>query len=572
MSVMRQDVQRRRLRFLTALLVLFAAALCLRLVQWQIVDHQKLRGMAAEIHSKRTEIPARRGQVLDRNGKVLATTVREDTVVGDPQGFKGLKPSRKDAIVKAVSPLLQMPADVISQTLAAGQGHYAKLKSSVPVTVTNALSQQDVYPAIAVIPEVRRVWPNKALLSQTLGFVNSRGEGIGIESRYNPALAGTPGEKLYDESYGAGLAKIPTVRQAQDGSDVVLTIDLNIQYIAERALENAMAAEKAITGCVVVSNPRTGEILAMAGRPTFDPNDYDGVSEALWSNPVISDSWEPGSIFKILTMAAALDSGKVKPTQTFSDPGKIKYERAIITNRDEKANGTITMAQILQTSSNVGTVKAVDMLSTTAFYTYMTTAFGLGAKTDIDLPFENEGNFRIPGHPDWTKTDLAIQSFGQSLATTPIQMVQAVGAVANEGRVMRPYVVQEVKGHPDAVQGPTTVRRAIKPETAKLLTDMLVSVVDVAVKQAQVPGYRLAGKTGTGLIPPPYGTYDPNQTIASFIGYGPADDPQFLILVKIDRPQVHQTGAEVAAPVFKTIAQWLLNYYRIPPSDLRAQR
>ena len=199
-------------------------------------------------------------------------------------------------------------------------------------------------------------------------------------------------------------------------------------------------------------------------------------------------------------------------------------------------------------------------------------AFGITQKTGVDLPFEAEGELRMPGNPDWGLSDLATQSFGQSLSATPLQMAVAVAAVANGGIMMRPYVVAHSNTAAVTPDGPGPIRRVIRPETAAEMTDMLVSVTELAVKQARVPGYHLAGKTGTGLIPPPMGTYSPTETIASFVGYGPAEDPRFVILVRIDLPRVHITGAESAAPVFKNIAQYLLTYMKIPPYDLQAQR
>jgi cell division protein FtsI/penicillin-binding protein 2 len=202
----------------------------------------------------------------------------------------------------------------------------------------------------------------------------------------------------------------------------------------------------------------------------------------------------------------------------------------------------------------------------------MTTAFGIGVKTDIDLPGEVALPVRLPIDPLWHISDLATNSYGQGLAVTPIQMIAAVAAIANKGIMMRPYIVSNIPGAGETSSGPGPLRRSVKPETAATMTDWLVSVVDLGVKEARVPGYKLAGKTGTGLIPPPGGTYNPDETIASFVGYGPAENPRFVILVRIDRPQVRQTGAEVAAPVFKNIAQWLLAYMKIPPADLQAQR
>ena len=570
MSVSTVEMHRRRLFFLAAMFFAFGVLVAIRLVQWQVLQHEQLLNSSVALQSKKTAIPAHRGEIRDRNGRILAISLRDDQVAGDPMFFKAQSARLQDYIVNEAAPILGMSPDQIKQQLANGQGHYTKLRDSVPLTVSQALNDAHVAPAVSVVPRVRRVYPSRALLAQTLGFLNLDGVGVGIEGSYNEQLSGVAGEKLFEaDSYGSGLAKVPVVRPPQEGADITLTVDINIQYVAERELEKALYNERTLTGTVVVMNPRTGEILAMAGRPTFDPSQYSDVPPQAWNNPAVSDAWEPGSIFKILTIAAALDSGKVTPKTTFVDRGTMKYHRVIVSNRDGKANGTITPAQILQYSSNVGTVQVADVLSTTAFYTYAH-AFGIGVKTGIDLPGEAEGAMRLPGDPVWSPVDLAANSYGQGLSATPIQMASAVSAVANKGIMMRPYVVATSESVAHSPDGPGPLRRVIRSETAATMTEMLVSVVETTVTQARVPGYRLAGKTGTALIPQE--NYDENKTIASFVGYGPAEDAQFLILVRIDRPKVHQTGAEVAAPVFKSIAQWLLSYLRIAPNDLRAQR
>jgi cell division protein FtsI/penicillin-binding protein 2 len=570
MAVSTLEMHRRRLFLVAAVLFAFGVLVTIRLVQWQVLQHEELLASSVRIQSKTTEIPAHRGEILDRNGHILAISLRDDEAAGDPEFFKAQSVAEQEYIVSKAAPILGMDADKLRQQLTEGEGHYIKLQESVPLTVSQALKDAGASLAISVVPTVRRVYPSNALLAQTLGFLNAKGYGAGIEGSYNEQLAGVAGEKLFEaEAYGAGLAKVPEVRPAQEGADITLTVDINVQYMAERALENALSSEHTLTGTVIVMKPKTGEILAIAGRPTFDPNHYSDVQPEVWNNPAVSSAWEPGSIFKILTLSAALDAGKISPSSTFIDRGTMKFHGLTVSNQDGKANGTITPAQILQYSSNVGTVQVATVLSNTAFYTY-THAFGIGVKTGIDLPGEVEGSMRIPGDPEWSQYDLAAQSYGQGLATTPIQMAAAVAAVANRGIMMRPYVVATSESVANSPDGPGPLRRVISSQTAAEMTDMLVSVVEKTVTQAQVSGYHLAGKTGTALIPEE--NYDPDKTIASFIGYGPAEDPQFLILVRIDRPQVHETGAEVAAPVFKTIAQWLLNYMRIPPYDLRAQR
>lgn len=564
-----QETYRRRLLLVASFLMLFATLVLLRLVQYQVVDHDDMRAAAIAMHSKTTVIPARRGTIFDRNGHILATSLREDVVVGDPGFFKNRSPREQERIVSTTASILGMPADQILAKLS-GPGGYVKIKEGVPLTVTKALRDADLSMAITSEPAMRRVYPSGALAASTIGFVNAGGDGIGLEWGLNEALAGLPGEKLYEPyDYGDGPARVPIINPAQDGATVTLTLDLYIQYKVERELETALAAEKTITGSILVMNPKTGEVLALAGRPTFDLNRYSVVPHKdVYLNQIVAAAWEPASIFKILTVAAALDAGKITPEQKFYDGGVMKYHGVEISNRNKVRYGSITPAQILQHSSNVGTVQVASALGLTGFYTYTHAAFGIGMKTGIDLPNESAGMLRLPGDPYWHVVDLAVHSYGQGLTATPIQMASAVAAIANRGIMMRPHIVADVSGRSDqTLEGPAPLRRVIKSETADAVTAMLVSVTETTVKQARVPGYRLAGKTGTGLVPTATGSYADDQTIASFIGYGPAEDPQFLILVRIDNPRVNELGADAAAPVFRNIAQWLLAYLKIPPAQ-----
>ena len=350
MSVSATEMHRRRLLLLAAFLVAFAALLTIRLTQWQIINHDKLLASAQNTHTNRVVLPPQRGEVRDRNGHILAISLREDQIQGDPTFFQKQRPSMQDYIVKTASSILNVPAEKLRQQLMSGTGYYTKIQDTVPLTVSKAINNAGISPAIAAVPKVRRFYPSHALLAHTLGFLNGEGEGIGIEGSYNQLLQGVAGEKVYEgETYGTGLAQIPSITPPQDGADITLTIDINIQYVAERELERALYAEKSTTGTVVVLDPKTGEILAMAGRPTFDPNEYSNVPPATWNNPVIVNAWEPGSIFKILTLAAALDAGKITPDTVFADRGKFKYGRVNITNMDDKSFGNITPAQICST-------------------------------------------------------------------------------------------------------------------------------------------------------------------------------------------------------------------------------
>lgn len=567
------ETHQRRLLLVAALFLAFGTVLMSRLVQWQIMQHDQLTAWADARFGKSTVIEPKRGSIYDRNGRLLAVNLLSQYVVGDPAFFFSQTPQKQNAILSTASVVLSMTVDQLLTALKAGSGSFAPVTSTVSVDVARRLDASIAYPAFATFSRSTRFYPAHALVAHTVGFANATGDGIGIEGYYGEYLKGVPGQKLMEgRTYGQGMGKIPVIMPAQDGADITLTVDINIQYKAERELELALAAEGSSSGSVIVMDPRTGEILAMAGRPTFDLNDWDAVPTSYWNNPAITEAWEPGSIMKILTFAAALDAGKISSATTLADRIPYKYHGVSISNMDNKSYGNLTPPQALGYSSNIVTVKVADVLSTTSFYTYMTTAFGVGTRTGIDLAGEASGLIRLPVDPIWHISDLATHSYGQGLTVTPIQMTAAVAAIANKGIMMRPYVVQRTPGVIDSSGGPGPLRRSVKAETAATMTEWLVEALEMGAKQAQVPGYRLAGKTGTALIPPPTGTYSENETIASFVGYGPAENPRFVILVRIDRPLVHHTGAEVAAPVFRNIAQWLLTYLKIPPSSQQAQR
>ncbi len=570
MSMTTVDTQRRRLLFVAAVLISFGVLTILRLAQWQVVEHTAMLRRAEDIHRGEREIAPRRGMILDRNGNILAVSLRSDLVKGDPERFQQLGPKEKERTLAVTSELLGIPREQILSMLS-GEGHYVALKRNVPISVTIALREASLA-AIGIDEGTRRLYIGGPLASQLIGFVNAAGSGIGIEGSYNAVLTGITGTQYLEfEDYGRGIAYVPSqVIPVRDGANVYLTIDMYIQYMAERELERVLKAEKSLTGTVVILDVKTAEILAAAGRPTFDPNAYGDVPLSVHNNPVVSSPWEPGSIFKILTMAAALEAKAIAPTSVFADKGKITVSGITISNLDGKAFGNITPAQILQHSSNVGMVQIVQLLGQDRFYEFMR-KFGISRLTGVDLPGEVPGMLRMPGDPLWHTIDLATQSYGQGVQTTPLQMATSIACVANQGVLMRPHAVLKIEGAGGTeVPGPQPVRKVISPETARTLTNMLVSVVDTTVTQAKVPGYRLAGKTGTASIPTASG-YDEKDVSASFVGYGPADDPQFLILIRIERPQVHKSGAEAAAPAFRNMAHWLLTYYKIPP-DMQAAR
>ncbi|MFN2168578.1 MAG: peptidoglycan D,D-transpeptidase FtsI family protein, partial [Anaerolineae bacterium] len=328
------------------------------------------------------------------------------------------------------------------------------------------------------------------------------------------------------------------------------------------------------SGTVLIMNPQTGALLAAFSYPSYDPNAFAEADLSLLDDPTVSKLYEPGSVFKVVTWSAGLDSGTISPGTTFYDDGALEVGGRVIRNWDRQGHGLVTMEDGLVKSLNTVAAFTSTSMGKSIFYNYLR-RFGLGALTQVDLASEGPGMMKLPGDSNWFPSELGTNSFGQGIAVTPMQMIVAVATVANDGMLMKPYVVQQFIARDPESGGlrtidvePMAVRRAISPETAGTMTNMLVQVVEQGATKAQIPGYRVAGKTGTAQIPTPYG-YHPTDTIGSFVGYAPADDPQFIILVKLDKPTASPWGSQTAAPTFRAIAERLLAYLQIPPDEIR---
>jgi cell division protein FtsI/penicillin-binding protein 2 len=466
-------------------------------------------------------------------------------------------------------PLLEMGRD---ETLTAltSDAAWTPLARGVPQPIGETILEWDIS-GIQVESQAKRIYPGGTLGAHLLGFVNDNDNGFyGLEGYYDAMLRGAPGLNQGErDPFGSSIPIGP--RQyipPRDGKSLVLTIDRTAQYIVERELANAIARYQAESGTVVVLDPKTGAVLAMAGWPTYDPNRFAATDQVLFPNPAVSEQYEPGSVFKVITMAAGLDSGVITPESTIYDGGMIEVGGRTIYNWDRQPYGVVDMTTILGKSLNVGAAQVAVTLGKERFYTYVR-RFGFGRISEVDLDNEGPGTLKTPGDPDWHESDLGTNSFGQGIATTPLQMAMAMVAVANDGLLLKPHVVQQfIEGDRAVSVQPTVVRRVILAQTAQTLTDMLVAAVVQETELAQVPGYRVAGKTGTAQIPIP-GGYHPSLTVASFAGFLPADDPALVILVVIHKPQTSPWGGKVAAPVFARIAQQLVVLFDVPPDEIR---
>lgn len=426
--------------------------------------------------------------------------------------------------------------------------------------------------------KLRRKYPENTLGSNILGFYyyggdteEEKGGILGVEQKYENLLAGTP-KKVRLAIKPNEIDELPDVPA---GASIILTIDREIQAMTEEVLDKAVEHNGANGGVIIILDPRSGEILAMAANPRLDPNNYSQYDEIFPAgsvlNPAVSETYEPGSVFKVITMAAALDSGAVKPETEFVDTGVYMVGGLPIYNWDRGAWGPQTMTGCMQHSLNVCLSWIADQVGPTRFYSYLK-AFGIDHRTNVDIADERIWPLRLPGDEMWTQISLATNSFGQGLAVTPIQMITAISAVANDGKMMAPHVMKSyVLDGRQYDFDPVVLGNPISDDTARTLTEMLAVSLEEEASNALVEGYRVAGKTGTAEIANGAEGYSTNLTNASFVGWGPADDPQFIVYVWLKEPSSSPWGSVVAAPVFSEVVTRLVNYLDLPPDAIRQQ-
>jgi len=420
-------------------------------------------------------------------------------------------------------------------------------------------------------PHYQRSYPETALASNVLGFVTRDGRGyFGIEEKYNDLLAGNPVQVWVPRDPNKAM-EIPRV---PNGTTLVLTLNRDLQAKVESILDESLSKYGAENGTVIVMDPRNGEILAMAATPRMNLNDY-GNYFSLYDNGSqynrsIGMAYEPGSVIKVLTMAAALDAGTVRPDTSFIDTGSIDVGGITIQNWNRDAWGQQNMIGCLQHSLNVCMAWISSQMGTHSFYDYME-RFGFGHPTGIDLAGEAMGRLKVPGDTDWYPVDLGTNAFGQGVTVTPLQMLMAVSAVANDGKMVTPHVLYSMLRDGHQYNVPSQYAGSpIKADTARTLNEMLAISLEEESSSALLPGYRLAGKTGTAQIPTDFG-YDTFRTNVSFIGWGPVDDPQFMVYVWLQKPTASIWSSETAAPVFSQVAEQTVILLNIPPDNIRNQ-
>ena len=570
-----ETISTARIRVIQVFALFGAFVIAGALVWLHVLESERLASLAQEQYQRDTQIVPQRGSILDANRTLLATAEYLDNVEVAPNVVRGSGISA-NAIASELAVLLNVPEVQLIAQLDQPDKRYALLAKGVTPDTSERIKElvrDGKAPGITLSVVPYRTYPLGMLAAHVVGFYSQSGSGqYGVEGYYEELLQGAPGRRLSSSAPFGGEAGEATwvLQPAEPGADLVLTLDGAVQHIVERELESAIERYGASGGTIIVMQPSTGAIIAMASRPTYDSNNYQefhSPSEDAYANPAISMLYEPGSTFKVITLAGALDAGIITPDMKFIDAGSVEYWGVEIKNWDEKGHGESDMTDLIAHSSNVGAVWVGDLMGKDLFYEYVA-AFGFGAPTGVDLWGEVNGLVPNPNSRYWYPSSLATNAFGQGIAVTPLQLITAVAALVNDGMLMQPYVVQEIHTETGIQRiEPKAVRRVVRKETARTLVSMLAEASKRSESKMHiVDGYDVAGKTGTASIPLETGGYHEDLTIASYVGFGPVESPRFVILVKMDGPTVEPWGSLVAAPVFRTVASELFRYYHIPPS------
>ncbi len=572
-----EALQYGRIVLLMGVMGTMAIYLILRLAGWQLFPHPEYVRYGAEASNIPERIPAVRGAILDATGNYLAVSTYGCRIFLVPELLDRIDKMDKDGRIEwgraqkiaRVAEVLRQPVESVERVASAPPREQRKILAvTVPPEVCQELEPLR-QKGVQIEYGYWRVYPDETLAAHVLGFVDLDGDGqYGLEGYYDRELRGQDGEwQGIRGPWGQPvMAVLGGYRPPQPGADLVLTLDRNIQYEAERILQEGILVNKAAAGNIIVLDARTGAILAMANFPTYDPAEYWSVSSIEeHRNPCIGTVYEPGSVLKAMTLAAALEAQVIRATDTYDDRGSITVGEEEIKNENGKAYGLTTMTQLLAYSLNVGAAHVASLLGPTRFYETFK-RFGFGEHTQVDLIGEERGLMRVPGDPYWHMSDLGRNAFGQGIAVTPLQVAVAYGALANRGLMMKPYIVSEMRTPQGAMRtSPTPLRQVVSPETATQMAHLLEEAVKLGMRPALVPGYRIAGKSGTANIPTPEG-YEGKDVIASFVGYGPLPEARFVVLVKFDKPREGEGGVQAAAPEFSRLFAFLMNYFGIPPA------
>ena len=560
----RDNKTRLRLMLLALSITLWALVIGIRLVHLQGLGREFFLQQSTRQSERTINLDPRRGPILDRHGRPLAVSVDAESIYAVPQDV-----GDENAAASALAHALSLDSAGRREILAQLQKNRAFVWIRRKVDPATARRVRELQlDGIGFVPEHRRYYPQRELGAHVLGYVGLDNTGMyGIEYALEKEIRGRAAKVVvHTDARRRPVAQ--TERPSTEGDAVVLTLDQTIQHIAERELERAVAETQSVAGMVIVVEPFTGEILAMAGRPTFNPNRYQAYRTAIWRNRAVSDAFEPGSIFKIVTAAAGIQE-KVVETGEVLDCGHGRIDIAGITINDHAVYDRLTFAQAVAKSSDIGMIRVAQRLGRDNFARYVR-AFGFGEPTGIELPGESGGLFRPV--PKWSALSLPSLSFGQEIGVTGLQITMAAAAVANGGYLMKPLLVKRVEdgdGRVAREAKPVVVRRVLEPDTVDTLTGVLRGVVtDGTGRHADVPGYPVAGKTGTAQKIDATGRYSMVDHVASFVGFAPLSHPALVVLASLDTPRgVRNQGGDVAAPLFARVAEGALRVLAVPPDD-----
>jgi cell division protein FtsI (penicillin-binding protein 3) len=554
---------RRRLSAVLLVTMMLMSLIAARLVQLQGVDRATYAVAAAAQRLHTVTLTATRGTITDRDGHPLAETVDARDVVADPSVIGN--PAK---VAEMLSPVLHIKRATLEHQMSA-TGQYARLAAAVTPAVGDAVDALDLA-GITTPDASRRIYPDGALASNVIGFVGAGGQGLGgLELSYQKQLAGRNGVAHYE--VGANGTPIPDgrdiVTSPEAGEGLRLTLERDIQFQAQHAIAAQVRATHALSGTVIVMNPRNGQVLALAVAPTFDPNDLSKAKAANLGDPAVSDAYEPGSVIKAVTVSAALQAGLVNPTSKFVIPNTYQYGGT--TFHDAESHGTehLTLTGILAYSSNIGAIQVAKRLGDQRLYDYLH-AFGLGQATGVGLPGESAG--LLPSVDRWSATTLPTLAFGQGLSVTAMQVASLYSTIANNGVRVTPTIVKGTVDEDGVLHHAAAPRRhqVISADVAMQMRQILESVTtdEGTAPAARIDGYRIAGKTGTANRSNGHGGYTGAGYDASFVGMVPADNPKLVCAVVLERPVRGYFGGLVAAPVFKTVMSFALRTLGIPPT------
>jgi cell division protein FtsI/penicillin-binding protein 2 len=569
-----------RIRWIAVTFALGGFLIVGRLFQLQVLEAKTYRVLASDQHEVQASLVPRRGTIYlkDRYTNELHPIAKDRDAWQVYAVTREMKD--REATAKEIANLLAISEGETVAKLTSPTTTYAVLSRDVSLDLAQVIRTKRL-PGIGVIKTQARMYPEEGLGGQFIGFVGmdegSRRVGrYGVEGSFNDELSGSYGTLVAERDAAGRRLTIADLQleAAHDGSDLVLTIDRTIQYEACAAIKKGVLDVQAVAGTIIVMDPQTGAVWAMCSYPDFEPATYNKIDDiSVLNNPATFYQYEPGSVFKPITIAAGLDTQKISPQTTYTDIGQEKLDEFTVRNSDKQAHGVQTMTQVLEKSLNLGTIFVQRLLGKEIFRQYVKN-FGFGKKTGIGLDPEAKGD--ITPLEKKGPVFAATASYGQGISVTPIQLAASFAALGNGGKLFQPYIVQariKSDGQREEIK-PQLVRQVIQTRTSRLVSAMMVNVVENGHgKRAAVPGYYVAGKTGTAQIPNPTGVgYLEGVTIGTFAGYAPADNPKFVMLVKIDRPKTVQYAEASAAPVFGAMAAKLVKYLQIPPERLIVEK